>query len=53
VELDLSFELQGGLTALALGPAIEKLATSLVDAFVGRARLLQSPGLPAERVAGG
>lgn len=52
VELDLSFELQGGLAALALGPAIEKLATSLVDAFVARARLLESPDLPAARAAG-
>jgi ribosome-associated toxin RatA of RatAB toxin-antitoxin module len=38
VELDLSFEVQGGLTGLALGPAIEKVAGSLVDAFVARAR---------------
>lgn len=38
VELDLSFEVQGGLAGLALGPAIERLAGSLVDAFVARAR---------------
>jgi ribosome-associated toxin RatA of RatAB toxin-antitoxin module len=38
VELDLSFEAKGGLAAMALGPVIEKLATSLVDAFVARAR---------------
>lgn len=38
VELDLSFEPHGGLAAMALGPVIEKLATSLVDAFVARAK---------------
>jgi len=38
VELDLSFEVQRGLAGLALGPAIERVAGSLVDAFVARAR---------------
>ncbi len=38
VELDLAFEPHGSLAALALGPVVEKLATSLVDAFVARAR---------------
>jgi ribosome-associated toxin RatA of RatAB toxin-antitoxin module len=52
VELDLSFELQGGLAALALGPAMEKLATSLVDAFVARARQLDAPAAPAGQAAG-
>jgi ribosome-associated toxin RatA of RatAB toxin-antitoxin module len=52
VDLDLSFELQGGLAALALGPAMEKLATSLVDAFVARARQLEALSVPAVRAAG-
>lgn len=38
VELDLSFEPHGGLAALALGPVVERLASSLVDAFVARGR---------------
>ncbi len=38
VELDLTFETQGGLAAMTLTPVIERLAGSLVDAFVGRAR---------------
>jgi ribosome-associated toxin RatA of RatAB toxin-antitoxin module len=38
VDLDLAFEVQGGLMGLAMGPAIERLAGSLVDAFVARAR---------------
>jgi ribosome-associated toxin RatA of RatAB toxin-antitoxin module len=38
VELQLRFELKGGLANLALGPAIERMAGSLVDAFVARAR---------------
>jgi ribosome-associated toxin RatA of RatAB toxin-antitoxin module len=42
VELDLSFEPEGGLAAMALTPVIEKLAGSLVDAFVARARRLRS-----------
>lgn len=40
VELDLSFEVQGGLKGLALGPVVERMAASLVDAFVARARQL-------------
>jgi ribosome-associated toxin RatA of RatAB toxin-antitoxin module len=38
VQLVLQFELQRGLTGLAMGPLIERLAGSLVDAFVARAR---------------
>jgi ribosome-associated toxin RatA of RatAB toxin-antitoxin module len=38
VELDLSFEVQGGLAGMALGPVVERLAGSLVDAFVARAK---------------
>src|SRR5690606_1565895 len=34
VELDLTFEPQGGLAAMALAPVVERLASSLVDAFV-------------------
>ncbi|MET0280739.1 MAG: type II toxin-antitoxin system RatA family toxin [Steroidobacteraceae bacterium] len=46
VEFDLSFEVQGGLTGLALGPLVERMAASLVDAFVARARQL-GPATPA------
>ncbi|MGC4027698.1 MAG: type II toxin-antitoxin system RatA family toxin [Steroidobacteraceae bacterium] len=38
VELDLSFQPAGGLAGLALAPLIERMAGSLVDAFVQRAR---------------
>jgi ribosome-associated toxin RatA of RatAB toxin-antitoxin module len=38
VELHLRFELQGGFAGMAMGPLIEKMAGSLVDAFVARAR---------------
>jgi ribosome-associated toxin RatA of RatAB toxin-antitoxin module len=38
VDLDLAFELQGGAAGLALGPMVERLAGSLVDAFVARAK---------------
>jgi ribosome-associated toxin RatA of RatAB toxin-antitoxin module len=38
VELVLRFEMKGGLTGLALGPLVERMAASLVDAFVIRAR---------------
>jgi ribosome-associated toxin RatA of RatAB toxin-antitoxin module len=38
VELDLAFEVQGGLKGLAMGPVVERMAASLVDAFVARAR---------------
>jgi ribosome-associated toxin RatA of RatAB toxin-antitoxin module len=38
VDLDLAFEVKPGLTGMALGPAIERMAGSLVDAFVERAR---------------
>ncbi len=38
VELQLRFELKGGLAGMAMGPLIERMAGSLVDAFVVRAR---------------
>lgn len=38
VQLVLRFELQRGLAGLAMGPLIERMAGSLVDAFVARAR---------------
>jgi ribosome-associated toxin RatA of RatAB toxin-antitoxin module len=38
VDLDLTFEVRPGLAGLALGPAVERVAGSLVDAFVARAR---------------
>ena len=38
VQLVLRFELQRGLAGLAMGPMIERMAGSLVDAFVARAR---------------
>jgi ribosome-associated toxin RatA of RatAB toxin-antitoxin module len=38
VELHLCFELQGGIAGLAMGPILERTATSLVDAFVAQAR---------------
>jgi len=38
VDLDLAFELKGGMAGLALGPAVERVAGSLVDAFVARVR---------------
>jgi ribosome-associated toxin RatA of RatAB toxin-antitoxin module len=38
VELVLRFEMKSGLTGLALGPLVERMAASLVDAFVVRAR---------------
>jgi ribosome-associated toxin RatA of RatAB toxin-antitoxin module len=37
VQLVLRFELQRGLAGLAMGPLIERMAGSLVDAFVARA----------------
>lgn len=44
VELDLRFEVQSGLAGLALGPVIERMAASLVDAFVARARKTPAAG---------
>jgi ribosome-associated toxin RatA of RatAB toxin-antitoxin module len=38
VDLDLAFQVKGGLTGMALGPAIERMAGSLVDAFMERVR---------------
>jgi ribosome-associated toxin RatA of RatAB toxin-antitoxin module len=43
VELVLRFEMKGGLTGLALGPLVERMAGSLVDAFVARARRERAP----------
>ncbi len=43
VDLDLTFEVERGLAGLALGPMIERLAGSLVDAFIARARETPSP----------
>jgi ribosome-associated toxin RatA of RatAB toxin-antitoxin module len=40
VELDLAFEPDAGLAALAMAPLVERLATTLVQAFVARARAL-------------
>ena len=52
VELDLSFEAGGGLAAMTLGPVIERLASSLVDAFVSRARQERAAGrVPGARVS--
>lgn len=42
VALDLEFEFSNRLIALAVGPIFHHLANSLVDAFVQRARLLQT-----------
>jgi ribosome-associated toxin RatA of RatAB toxin-antitoxin module len=41
VQLHLRFELQDGITGMAMGPILERTAGSLVDAFVAQAR--QSP----------
>lgn len=46
VELHLRFELQGGIAGLAMGPLLERMAGSLVDAFVAQAR--QGPGAAAQ-----
>jgi ribosome-associated toxin RatA of RatAB toxin-antitoxin module len=43
VEFVLRFEVKGGLTGLALGPLVERMAGSLVDAFVARARQERAP----------
>ena len=48
MELDLTFEPHGNLAALAMAPVIERLASSLVDAFVGRARQETAVGTPAD-----
>lgn len=50
VELVLRFELQRGLAGLAMGPLIERMAGSLVDAFVARAR--QGLGAGVDAAAG-
>lgn len=51
VALDLEFEFANRLIALAVGPVFHHLANSLVDAFVQRARQLQS--LPTGNFSGG
>jgi ribosome-associated toxin RatA of RatAB toxin-antitoxin module len=38
VELHLRFELQGGITGMAMGPVLERTASALVNAFVAQAR---------------
>lgn len=38
VDLQLRFELKGGLAGMAMAPLLERTAASLVDAFVARAR---------------
>ncbi len=43
VDLVLRFEMKGGLAGLALGPLVERMAGSLVDAFVTRARSERTP----------
>ncbi len=50
VQLVLRFEVQRGLAGLAMGPLIERMAGSLVDAFVSRAR--QGAGAGAGAAAG-
>jgi ribosome-associated toxin RatA of RatAB toxin-antitoxin module len=51
VELDLSFEPHGNIAAMTLGPVVERLATSLMQAFVARARA-ERAGEPGEKAAG-
>jgi ribosome-associated toxin RatA of RatAB toxin-antitoxin module len=51
VALDLEFEFTNRLIALAVGPVFHHLANSLVDAFVQRARQLQS--LPTGNLSSG
>jgi ribosome-associated toxin RatA of RatAB toxin-antitoxin module len=46
VELHLRFELQGGIAGLAMGPVLERMAGSLVDAFVAKARQSTAPLAP-------
>jgi ribosome-associated toxin RatA of RatAB toxin-antitoxin module len=53
VQLVLQFELQRGLAGLALGPLIERMAGSLVDAFVARARQGVGAGAGAGSVDAG
>jgi len=52
VQLVLRFELQRGLAGLAMGPLIERMAGSLVDAFVARARQGVAAGAGAAAAAG-
>jgi ribosome-associated toxin RatA of RatAB toxin-antitoxin module len=48
VELDLAFEPHGNLAAMALGPVVERLASTLVQAFVARARQEAATRSPAK-----
>lgn len=52
VELDLRFEPHGNIAAMALGPVVEKLASSLVEAFVARARQEAAVGQHAREASG-
>jgi ribosome-associated toxin RatA of RatAB toxin-antitoxin module len=51
VELDLAFEPHGNLAAMALGPVVERLASSLVQAFVARARQEAAAGQDARKAS--
>jgi ribosome-associated toxin RatA of RatAB toxin-antitoxin module len=53
VQLVLRFELQRGLAGLAMGPLIERMAVSLVDAFVARARQGVATGVGAAAAGAG
>lgn len=52
VELVLRFEVKGGLTGLALAPMVERMAASLVDAFVMRAQQEHAQGKPGPAAPG-
>jgi ribosome-associated toxin RatA of RatAB toxin-antitoxin module len=52
VELDLAFEPHGSLAAMALGPVVERLASSLVQAFVDRARQEAAQASGKEKLTG-
>lgn len=52
VELDLRFEPHGNIAAMALSPVVEKLASSLVQAFVARARQEAAGGNGAREASG-
>ncbi len=51
VELVLRFEMKSGLAGMALGPLVERMAVSLVDAFVARARQ-ERAGEPKDAMPG-
>lgn len=52
VELDLTFEPHGNIAAMALGPVVERLASTLVQAFVARARQEAAAGENARQASG-